>query len=422
MTFKEIQVKTVDEKSPYFYPSRTIEIKTSEGRILTPTRAATFYEFNQKIAIPAITPIDNPISISVRKMNWKKLATFLKQNGLYKNWFRQILDSEDMMKYSSFRAHVIQPTTSKIILKNPNGTVQKDAKGKVKTEPSGVDYLADNPNLRERFVRLVLKMQLDADLDIITVPYMKFPISDYQQFITSITREIRSQNKEPLFIFDLDYQKRGDRFEDAMSFFIKKADIKLMAFGNKSFQSAPISYDVLSRYVTKDVAFFTFEIAREDKIREEGEEKVKDEISKMHYFPFIGNDVYSIKTPKYVPDPNKPKMEATKETIKFFNPTNLLIEHSSTRLKQPKKVLEEMKESGDKWLNDIIGDYHVIGNDEDKIKVINALSKVHELKTSTMEFVELQKRVRSGESTEYIKEKTYLESQLTKLRPKKRKS
>lgn len=413
MTFKNVLVKNVDDKSQYFYASRTIEIQTSQGRILTPARASTLYEFNQKMAIPAITPIDNPISISVRKMNWKKLKIFLNQNGLYKNWFRQIIDSEDVMKYSPFRAHMIQPTTSPIILKNPNGTTQKDAKGKTKTEPSGVEYLAQNPSLRDRFVRLVIKMQLDAGLDIITIPYLRLPISEYEKFITSITNEIRSQNKEPLFIFDLDYQKRGDRFEDAMSFFIKKSDIKLMAFANRSFTSAPISYDVLSQYVTKDVAFFTYEVERED--------KRNAEISKMHCFPFIGNDVYSVKTPRYVPDPNKPEVEATKEAIKFFNPSNLLIEQSAIRLKQPKRVLEEMKESGDKWLNDIIGDYDIIGKDQDKIKVINALSKIHELKTSSAEFNELQKRVKSNESTEYIKEKTYLSSTLIELKKKQRK-
>ena len=81
-----------------------------------------------------------------------------------------------------------------------------------------------------------------------------------------------------------------------------------------------------------------------------------------------------------------------------------------------------MKESGDKWLNDIIGDYGIIGKDQERIAVIRALSKIHELKTSSMEFNELQKRVTSRESTEYIKEKKYLESTLIRLKTKKRRT
>jgi len=234
------------------------------------------------------------------------------------------------------------------------------------------------------------------------------------QFFDYITKEIRNQNKEPLFVFDLDYQKRGDKFEDAMSYFIKSADVKLIAFANKSFPTSAISYDVLSQLVEKDVAFFSFEVMRAD--------NNYNEISKMHYFPFIGNDVYCVKTPRYVPDPNKPMMEASKDAIKFFNPTNLLIEPSGSRLMKPKQILEEMHETDDKWLTSILNNFDKIGKDPDKIAVINAVSKIHELKSSSIEYNEVQKRVKSSESTEYIKEKPILESTLSKLRTKKRKS
>ena len=37
---KPSKIKSVDEKSPYFFPTRTLEIKTSGERIITPTRAS----------------------------------------------------------------------------------------------------------------------------------------------------------------------------------------------------------------------------------------------------------------------------------------------------------------------------------------------------------------------------------------------
>jgi len=89
---------------------------------------------------------------------------------------------------------------------------------------------------------------------------------------------------------------------------------------------------------------------------------------------------------------------------------------------KPKQILEEMHETDDKWLTSILNNFDKIGKDPDKIAVINAVSKIHELKSSSIEYNEVQKRVKSSESTEYIKEKPILESTLSKLRTKKRKS
>jgi len=404
LTVKSIKIKSIDEKSQYFHPSRTVEIRTNEGRVLTPNRASTIYEFNQKIAIPAITPIDNPISMSVKKMNKNKLELFLKENGLYKNWYRRLIESDEMMRYSILRAHIIQPTTSQIVIKNADGSKN--------VVPSGIEFLANNPNLQERFVRLIIKMQIDADLDVISIPFLNFPLSEYKRFVTLITKQLHSMNKEPLFVFDLQYQKRGDKFEEAMNFFIKQSEIRLLAFANRSFNTAPISYDILSQYVHSDIVFLSFEVDRSD--------SRYDSISKMHYFPFIGNDVYSVKTPRFIPDPNKPKFERKLEQIKFFNPKNLLIENSNVRLSKPAQILDEIHESSDKWLKTILNNVNEASSNQDKISVVNALSKIHELKSSTEEFTEVQKRIKSGESTEYIKEKEYLENTLSVIRKKKR--
>lgn len=409
MTLKDVKFKWSDTKSPYVYPSRTIEIDTSNGRILTPTRSATLYEHNQQVAIPATTPIKNPISLSVKKMNKNKLMIFLKGNGLYKNWAKQMSDDDDRMKYAWLRSHVIQPTTSPQIIK-------KDGK-KVSEIESGVDYLVANSSEREKFIRLILKMQTDIGLEIISVPYLRLPLSVYKTYIRDTVKSIRNQNKEPLVIFDLQYEEKGDKFSDAISFLIDEMQIQLIGFPNRAFESSAISYDTLSQHYEKNTAFISFDAERTF--------SKTNIISKMHCDPFIGTDVYSVKTPRYVPpeDKNKDeKFEKTKESIQFFNKENLLIEPSQNRIKNIDSLLEEMGEAKNQKLSTILNDYDAIGKEQDKIMIINALSKFHELRSSTTEFnTEVQKRIKNSESAEYIEKRTNLKSTLTAIQSKKRK-
>ena len=408
MVFKDVIVKSVDQKSPYVYPTRRIEIETSEKRIYGPTRAATLYEYNQKSEIPTNIPLDNEISISVKKLNKNKLEKFLKGNGLYASWSRQLTEAQDRMKYSPFCAHIIQPTITNIKKKEKDGTITEI--------DSGADFLRKNSRERARFLRLIIKMQADAGLDVITIPYLKLPLSEFKELVKAVTKQLHTENREPMFVFDLNYQKWGDKFQDAMDFLMKKTDTKLIAFPNHSFASSAVSYDILSEYVESDVAFFTFDVERAY--------RVGDSLSKMHSQPFLGSDVYSIETPRYFPpsdESDSEPYEKTKDSINFFNPDNLLIEPSQTRIKNRKKILEEIEQVDNKWLQKILGDYDNIKNEQDKIYVINAISKVHELKSSNKEFDIVQKRIKSEESKEYVKEKQYIEGTLDKLKTKKQK-
>lgn len=404
MSFRDVNVKTVDDRSPILYPTRRIEIKTSKETIITPSRIASIYEYDRRPEIPTETKIENPISISVKKMSLSRVESFLKQNGSYKSLSTQIVNEFDRMKYSSLRVHIIQPTISKYKKTDPK------TKKKIDVNPA-VDYLADHANERSDFLKLVVKLQMDAGLDIISIPYLKLPFSEYKTLVKKGVEAIRNQNKEPLIVFDLDYKPHKGAFGEALDYFIKEAEVKLMAFPHKAFSSAAAAYTALSRQIYKDVAFLSFDVIRTY--------SPSNIISKMHTAPYIGTDMYAIRTPRYIPEPGEPAEERTNESIRFFNKDNLLIEPSSIRVKEPEKILEEMGESKDKDLLNILLNYNSVGTNQDKIAVIDALSKVHELKSSTKEFDTMQKRVKSNESTEYVKEKSNLQKTLTSLQKDK---
>jgi hypothetical protein len=67
-------------------------------------------------------------------------------------------------------------------------------------------------------------------------------------------------------------------------------------------------------------------------------------------------------------------------------------------------------------LLDIVNEYPTVGSNQDKLSVLKSLSKVHELKVSTTEFIDVRHYIDSSESSEYIKEKQFLNTSLIKLK------
>lgn len=399
MTFKTVKLKNLDTKSPYFYPNRTTEIVMRDGSINTPDRAATLYEYNQKGKIPSETTIDNKISFSIKKINSKGIIELLTTNGPYNSLLKYMEESDDMMKYSIFRGHLIEPTS----------TPQDNDKGE--KIDSGIEYLQKNSNERNRFLRFIVKVQKDIGLDIITIPYLALGFSDYCNLVKDITNNLRKTQHEPLFIFDLDYENNIDKFSNMISFFINDIGIQLLGFRNKSFSRHAVSYDILSQYLEKDVVFFSFDVDRSDDIHAN--------ISTMHYFPFLATDIYAIKKPQFIDNKKQGNTKKStrqyqlkKENIKFFNPQSLIIEPSLTRLKDPEKILEEIKESSNENIQRILYNHTEIDDNKNKMNILKSLSKVHELKSSTAEFENLKKMIKSDESTEYIKSKDHLKNTL----------
>lgn len=416
LTFKDVKVKSLDNKSPYVYPSRTIEIELDK-KVVTPTRAATLTEYHYKAGVPTRTAIQNTVSLSILKMNLAHLSSFLNENGTYHSLSRRLSANNDIMKYSALRAHIVQPTLTK--------TKKQDEKGKTVIVDSAVDYLVSNPEKREQFLRFIIKLQSDQGLDIISIPYLNLPLSDYSKLAKDVTERLRKVNLEPLFVFDLDYQKSAEKFGEALSMLIDKVGIKLLAFPHKSFSRHAVSYDKLSRYAGKDVAFLSLNAPRE----EEG----AINLSTMHELPFLGNDVYAVESPRFLPKPDKPgqggtgsakeepKYEIKKEKIRFFNPDTLVIEPSALRMAKPDEILKEIGEVGNENMLRILKDYGIMDNDQDKLTVLRSFSKVHELKASTTEFQTVQQRIKNEESTEYVKGHDALEKTLKRLKESRKK-
>lgn len=407
MNSLNIKIKNIDHSSSYIYPTRTIEIKIgSKDTIYTPDRAATLSEYNHKINIPSEIPLDNKISLSFRSFNKEKLSQLLLENTQsYNNLFKNIKKSDEIMRYSPFRAHIMQPTSSVRYIINED-------KKKIRVE-SGIEFLRNNQTLLSRFLRFILKIQIDLELPIVMIPFLGLSIDRYKAIANHVNL-IKNNHREPFVILDLGYST-ADKFSDLLKFFIVEQDIKLIGFYHKSFIVNALPYDIVSQYIEKNVVFVMLNVDRTD--------SVNYNISKMHYIPFLGNDIYALKTPVKFDDSSEEEAK-TKENemkgIKFFNPRNLTIELAENRISNYNQILKEMGQENNDKLEEIISDFDNIRNDRKKIDIMRSFSKVHEIKASSSEFVKFNKRINSNESKNYVEEKNYLKLSLSNLQMKRK--
>ena len=412
MTF-EVRVKSVDQETPHAYPSRKIEITTGAGRVETPNRAATLYEYNKKASVPTNIPLDNDASLAVKRPNATTLAKFLEGNGVARRWGREMRGAARRMAYSALSAYLVQPTTTDVPAKKT-----KDGKGiSVPAVPSGTSYLRSSPAQRERFLRILFQIQVDSGLDVVAVPYLGLPLSEYKEEIRKAHKAVARSGAEPMFLFDLEYQKEGSRFKEAMSFLVRDMGVRLVAFPGRSYASAPVSYDVLAEYTGSDVAFVSFDTDRPY--------QMSNPLSKMHSFPFIGTDIYAIRAPRFVPKDSEggeggsgasgSGARSTLDSVKFFEPSSLTIRPSAERVGDPAVLLDEIGERNNAWLRGMLEEYESARDDPDKVAALSSLSRVHELKSSTAEFKSLRGWIGKGETAAYVKEKPQLEKTLAEL-------
>lgn len=398
MTITDVRVKAIDHSAKYLYPNRSVEIKTSGQNILTPIRAATSYEYREKAKVPTDIPIDNPISISVENLSHSRFEKFLQTNSYYNRLMRRIEVSYRLAQYSDLRLTLLRPTVSP----------KRDSKTREIIRVSPMEILRQNSSLRERFIRFVMKMQIDADLNPIAIPFIELPFHTFQDVLTQIDKELEQANRQPIFFVDIGYEN----FDVAVDLIANKLQSKMIGLYFRPFRMFPLHYEVLSRYVDKDIAFFTVQVSRYD--------PNYYDISTMHYLPFFGNDVYSVRTPP--PFGGERKGTPLADRLIYVR----LFDKESLRVRQIRLVSSTINELADEYRNDdiitnILDNYTEANTDDAKYKVLRAFSKVSELKSSSSEFEIFQDFIKESSTKDYIQEKKVLQKTLQEVTQKQTK-
>lgn len=397
MTILDVKVKSIDHSAKYLYPNRTIEIKTSNQSIVTPIRAATFYEYREKAKVPTDIPLNNQISINIENLSHSRFEKFLTTNHYFGKLMKRIAFSNRLSQYSDLSLVLLRPTISPKRDKNTRKVIRN----------SPMEFLTQDSTLRDKFIRFLVKLQYDVGLNPISIPFLNLPFSTFQDVITQIDKSLEKIDRQPLFFVDMNY---GD-FESAIDLIVNKLESRMVGLYFKRFRNYPLSYEVLSRYVERDVAFVAVQVNRYD--------YNYDDISTMHYLPFFGNDVYAVKTPppfggSKIEEERKEPPSDRLAYVRLFDKESLRVRPVRVAATTIEKLAQEYR--NDALIPTILNNYDEANTDDAKYKVLRAFSKVSELNSSLSEFTRFQDYVKEGSTREYIQEKQILQNTLQEVR------
>ena len=215
----------------------------------------------------------------------------------------------------------------------------------------------------------------------IAIPFIELLLSTFKETLNLINTSLEKGNYQPVFFVDINYVD----FEPAIDYIINELQSQFIGLLFRPFRNYPQSYEVLSKYIDKDVAFFSAHVSIY--------ENRYDDISTMHYLPFFGNDIYSVKVS--VPFGSNPVEGEVGDFathpndishVQFFNRQSLQVSPLSSI------VVGDLRReyAHDPIISDILENYIEAKYSDEKYKVLNALSKVSEVQSSFSEFEKSQ--------------------------------
>lgn len=390
MKITDVKIKSIDDSSKYLYPNRTIEIKTSKQNIITPIRASTDSEYRQKALIPTDIPIENPVSIAIEELNATQFDKFMNENGYFAKLISRVELKSRLSQYSSLGLVLLKPTKS-------------DTKDKITGEPrySPMTLLKQNPMLLERFLRVTVRMQQEAGLSPISIPFIELPFQEYANLAIKVNQDLEKINQQPVFFVDMNYKD----FDKALNLIINDLQSNFVGLYFQSYRRAHISYEVLRDYVNRDVAFFAVQVERVG----------LNELSTMHYLPFFGNDIYAVEKPRGFsetdPLTGKPKKQIVynPENVRLFDRESLCVRHIAATPSLVEHLSDEYKQ--DPLIPTVLRNFQEATTKE-KYEILSAFSKISELKASSIEFTNFQKYIKQNSTKDYIEEKPALKRTL----------
>jgi hypothetical protein len=385
MKIEKIHLDEVDDSLKLLQPSRMVSIKTDKGIVISPTRCATSYEFNKKAELPTEIPVDNKVSIYVKKFTGKEISDLLTANFEYGKQLEAIERVDRNTEYSILHVCAFQLSET------------------AKNGKPPIEILKEKDNLR-KFLRFMIDMQHDAKHDIISIPHLELPISQVKRILKEANDAIERLGKQALFSLDLRYRN----FPELLDYVSSDLQPKLINLIYRKKRDVPQHYDYLGKFARKDIAFLMHDIDRID--------FNADDISTMHYMPFLGNDFFAVEIPPpAIPKEGDFKKEKNIASLKILNDNDLTIKPITTSGVSTRKILEDIGNPINDELDIKLNSIQEAKTDNIKYKILNALTRVHELKVSTKEFSSLSDHIGERSSIDYVKNKTDFINRLRKV-------
>ena len=357
-----------DEKTPYYYRTRIVDITTDKGTFSTPTRVIARSEYLARSNLPLAKPLPTDLAIDFRNLSEKQTKGLLTEGKVAEKILRVTQQFNDISRRAIFRISVFQPP--KTILGDWS------SKQKIEFADTQANYL-----------------QKKLGTNLITFPYLALPTSEYIQFINARYR--RDQDLSTIFTLDLsmDYNSLKEILEHLKA----KKDPMIIALIYEEWQKTIPQHNLIASYFDNEkMAFFACQVEREE---------LDSHTSNLHAVACGGGfDLVSLIQKRGYSD-NK-NLDMTK--INIYDPNTLSINNIEAVANDPSRDLVEEFDlnsydyNDQPYLSSIVKGYKGAGIHPKKYQILYYLAKVHEAVTSPPRFDKERKMIKSKEFLQHI--------------------
>ena len=376
MTVKGVKLRHVDDRSPYGYPVRALDIETSHGVLSTPVRTVTNHEYTQKTRAPTDMLLDDSASMFVHRFSATSLDNFLSVDSAADRLSDKLRVYKERSQHSFLSMALIGTAVSK---------------NKEKRSP--VDVL-DSEKVREKFYRLIISLQRLSGFDPVAIPIPGLSLSVAKETMRSAARTAEHDGYSCVFFLE-----PGRDFPSLLEYAVGDLDGALVGVKYKRYTKAVHSYEALRSYYDRDVAFIMTDIARHDPLA--------DDMSTPHYLPFLSNDLYGLAVPMTGRGPARGMSpEKRLASIRVFDRDRLVAARIAEAKVDVDRILVESGRPGEPTLRDMLSNYGRAGEQDGDALLgrLRAFTKVHEARSSSLEMSEFKKRVKHRDTHEYVDE------------------
>jgi hypothetical protein len=341
------------------FGGRALVIQTNRGSFKTPSRALTSSEHQYKVKIPSRPPLDNNFSEIVSQFDEENWNKFMAKNGPFKSRLRTMESLVDKMRYSVKHYY---------------------------------PQIAPGINLDKSGLKQLFDLQLlCSDLDFISLPSLPLACEYFDKTIETFSDDVLEEKKEPLIYLDMGLPE--DVFERRFSTLLNLSEsdqIHAVGLVYRSYRENYHNYRILWDNRDSRILLQMSQIPREI-----------TSTSTMHLIQKMGIDLFSIEVRK--PFFKGGSSDTPLEAIKRFDPDPLLFRKFREWSSKDQNLnchCEICKNKSAGEFMEEFGERH-----EDQGQTFRAATRLHECYRSLDEFELSRKFIRSGELSEYFKNK-----------------
>ena len=373
----KVQLKSIDEGNPnLFYTARYVDIKPSSKTIHTPLRIINNVELNAKAGAGIDISLDSPIAGIHKSLNNTTIKELLTTNSAPEKLIKWLENYSQQLQHSMLKLPLIQPPD------NSFEGILKDKKNK------------------DKLFRILYKIQKEANLDYICVPWFNYNVNETIKFYDTILK-----NCDDDFILYLNSTSNPYDLKlvsDFLKEHIESDRIHFIGVLGKPARTVINSYDTLwEGFRESNVVLLLSDMERVDVDKADN-----SNVSCSHLNEFIIGDLFMAKA--FSGGGSKKKEFNVYDRLKFFNRNDLSV----------KPIIHYPSES--EWIDDIantLNNYNIrnklenfeeANNNQEKYNTLNYISKIHEFVQSLNEFKISQGYIKKEESSAYIDNKNSL--------------